>query len=108
MKNLRLAVFTLVVPLTLAQGGVAFVTEGDAERAQIWIYAVGDQEVGAVVPEGMSGKATLKLDGQEPRAVSVVDGAIRFSLTATPPSSGETTRWPSQTPRLWHAEVLAR
>jgi len=88
--------------------GVAFVTEGDAERAQIWIYAVADQKVGAVVPEGMSGKVTLKLDGQEAQAMSVVDGAVRFRLPGTPPSSGETRRSSATVPSLWHAEVLAR
>ena len=85
--------------------GVAFVTEGDAERARIWIYAVADQEVGAVVPDGMAGKVILRLDGQEPRAVSVVDGAIRFRLPGIPPSSGEARRSPAAVPSLWHAEV---
>ncbi len=86
--------------------GVAFVTEGDAGRAQIWIYAVADREVAAVVPDGMSGDVVLKLDGQEPRAVSVVDGAIRFRLPSTPPNSGRPGRSSATVPNLWHAEVL--
>ncbi|HUT91895.1 MAG TPA: hypothetical protein VMY37_20540 [Thermoguttaceae bacterium] len=88
--------------------GVAFVTEGGAQRADIWIYAAADREVAAVVPDGMSGEVVLKLDGREPRAAAVVDGAVRFRLPGTPPSSGETGSSPATVPHLWHAEVLAR
>ena len=59
--------------------------------------------------EGMvrtRGDVVLRLDGQEPRAVSVVDGVIRFRLPGTPPSSGEIGQSPAAVPSLRHAEVL--
>jgi hypothetical protein len=54
----------------------------------------------------MADKVILKLDGQEPRAVSVVDGAIRFRLPSTLSSPGEPGRTSATVPALWHAEVL--
>jgi hypothetical protein len=57
-------------------------------------------------PDCLTGKVILKLDGREPRAVSVVDRRIRFRLPGTPPGSREPGRSPVKVPSLWHAEVL--
>jgi len=89
--------------------GVAFVTEGDGHRAEVWVYAPVGSEVGAALPDGMSGEVVVKLDGCRPRVSSVVDGAVRFRLPGTPPGPPETghTTAPAVS-YLWHAEVLAQ
>lgn len=89
-----------------ADEGVAFVTEGDQRRADIWVYAAPGREVGAEVPSGVSGEVVVRLDGQPPQAATVRGGAIRWRLPEMPPGPPQPGRSSDRANHLWHAEVM--
>jgi hypothetical protein len=49
--------------MDLGDDGVSFVVEGDAAKAEIWIYSRGDRDVAVEMPKAMTGPATLRMDG---------------------------------------------
>ena len=82
--------------------GVSFVTEGDARRAELWIYAAAGGEVAVELPEGMSGTVTVTLDGQPAVASTARDGAIRLRLPGADVPAAKPLK------QLWHADVAAK
>jgi hypothetical protein len=73
--------------------GLSFVTEGDAKRADIWVFAGGDREVAVELPMAMSGEITVTLDGQPASGVKISGTTMRFRLPV------------SAANRLWHAQA---
>jgi len=90
--------------------GVAFVTEGQAQRAEVWVYAAPGQEVGVEMPSGMSGPVQVVLEAQSPMEKALLDGILRFRL---PAYHGEEPAEPAAPVRagglryLWHGVVTA-
>jgi len=82
--------------------GVCFVTEGDAQRAEVWFYAAAGSEVAAELPAGMSGKFQLLLNAQPATNATFRNGTLRLRL----PGATETAAKPLN--QLWHAEVKPR
>lgn len=80
--------------------GESFVAEGNAHRADVWVYAVPASDVAVELPAHMTGKLTLALDGEPVAPVRATSGIIRFRLPQR--SNPDATRF------LWHATVTAR
>jgi hypothetical protein len=88
--------------------GVSFVAEGDARRADVWVYASPGDDAAAELPEGMLGPVSVTVDGQAPARAGVVSGAVRFRLPAEDAGAGQAAGAPAGRPkRLWHARVTA-
>lgn len=79
--------------------GFSYVSEGNAKRADLWVFAPGGTEVAVELPAPVSGPALLTLDGQPALPVSASSGAVRFRLP--PPTGGENAK----ENRLWHGVV---
>jgi len=80
--------------------GELFVAEGNAHRADVWVYAVPASDVAVELPAHMTGKLTLALDGEPVAPVRATCNIIRFRLPQR--SNSDATRF------LWHATVTAR
>jgi len=87
-----------LVAASLQDDGTSFVTEGDARRADVWVYATPDNNVAVELPTRVSREVTLALDGS----------------SATPaPASRRVIRLPQRSNAdgskfLWHVTVAAR
>lgn len=77
--------------------GESFVAEGNARRADVWVYAVPASDVAVELPANMTGKLTLALDGKPVAPVQATSGIIRFRL----PSRGDAR----EAKFLWHATI---
>ncbi len=77
--------------------GVSFVVEGDATRAELWIYSRGGRDVTIESPEPIAGEATLQMDGTSAINVTVQGRTLTLRLGSRP----DPTRY------LWHG-VLTR
>jgi len=91
--------------------GISFVVEGDARKADIWVYAPEEQKVCVSLPAGMSGEVSLKPDSAEPALKLVAQrNILSFRLPSRP---GRQRMAPppdlsSQSPcsYLWHGTVV--
>lgn len=78
--------------------GFRFVSEGDANGAETWIFAGPGEDVAVELPPEFvpaGGGVSAKLEGREPVRSRMTGGVLRLVL----PSAADTT------PRLWHASV---
>ena len=82
--------------------GVCFVTEGDAQRAEVWFYAAAGSEVAAELPAGMGGEISVVLDRQPAKSVTADNAILRLRL----PDADKLSAKPFK--QLWHAEVKPR
>ncbi|MCX7048481.1 MAG: hypothetical protein NTX50_23730 [Candidatus Sumerlaeota bacterium] len=97
-----------VAGMDLGEEGIGFVTEGDAKRAEIWIYAPAGFECAVELPKGFSGEATVTFDGEPARLVAV-QGAIRLKIPASSASAAPPNAPAAKSlKRLWHAQVAKR
>jgi hypothetical protein len=83
--------------MDMGDEGMSFVAEGDAARAELWIYSRGDRDVAVELPEPMTGQATLRMDGSPNVDVTAQGRTLTLHLSSRP-----------DPPRyLWHG-VLTR
>lgn len=76
----------------------AYVAEGDADRAELWVYSAGGQAVDVELPGGMAGPVTVTLEG-EPAEKRMISGrGVPLRLPAPTVAGGA--------PRLWHAVIV--
>lgn len=85
--------------LSFAEDGISFVAEGDAKRADLWVFAQPGAEAAVELPSPLPGPALLTLDGQPAVPVEAARGAFRFRLPS--PAAGEDAK----AKRLWHGVV---
>ncbi len=88
-----------VVAGSLQEDGASFVTEGNAHRAEVWGYASPESRITVELPERMSGKLTLSLDGVPVTVVQANGAVLGFQL----PARGDTR----DVKFLWHAVITA-
>ncbi len=74
--------------------GPQFVAEGDARRAEVWVYAEGGGECAVELPEEMTGTVSARFDGESSVWLKADGGVVRLRLPAGPK-------------KLWHAVVIA-
>jgi hypothetical protein len=77
--------------------GVSFVAEGDATKAELWLYSRGDRDVTVELPDPMPGPATLRMDEGPATPVAVQGRMLALHLG----SRADSTQY------LWHG-VLSR
>ena len=77
--------------------GVSFVAEGDATRAELWVYSLGNRDLAVELPEPMPGQVTLRMDGGPAIDATVQGRTLTLHLGSRPDS----TRY------LWHG-ILSR
>jgi hypothetical protein len=92
-----------ILGVDFGEEGISFVTEGDARRADVWVYAPAEREVMVELTADMPGALNVTLDGGRPFRASNEDGAVRFSL---PERAGRTRVAPppdlaGKAPRDW-------
>jgi hypothetical protein len=80
--------------------GVSFVTEGNAHRAHIWIYARAEEEVAVLLPAPTSRPIKLVFDGGREVQSTIEGDAHRFRL---PGRSSSSEPLASRVRYLWHA-----
>ncbi|MBN1505674.1 MAG: hypothetical protein JW955_02445 [Sedimentisphaerales bacterium] len=88
----------------LGDEGVGFVAEGDAGRTDLWLYSRGDRDVAVELPEPMTGRVTLRMDGGSDVNVTVQDRTLALHLGYWP---GMERSQPDPVRYLWHG-VLSR
>ncbi len=81
--------------MDMGSEGVCYVAEGDATKAELWIYSPGDRDLAVELPEPMSGQVTLRMDGS-PAVDALMQGR---TLTLRLGSRSDATRY------LWHGIV---
>ena len=79
---------------------MSFVSEGDARRVEIWIYALAGRECGVELPAAWSGRVAVTFEGQPVQVATVQSGIIQIQLPTNAVPAG-------QTPQLWHATISA-
>jgi len=89
----------------LGDEGVSFVTEGDAARAELWIYSRGSRDVAIELPEPMTGQATLQLDGGPIINVAAQGRTLTLHLASRPGADPARPGTPDATRYLWHGIV---
>lgn len=77
-------------------------TEGDAQRAEVWFYAVAGSEVAAELPAGMGGELSVVLDRQSAKSVTADNAILRLRL----PDADKLSAKPLK--QLWHAKARPR
>jgi hypothetical protein len=70
--------------MDLGEEGVSFVVEGDAAKAELWVYSRGDRDVAVELPEPMTGQVTLRMDGGSDVNVAVRGRTLAFHLGSRP------------------------
>jgi len=83
--------------MDMGDEAVSFVVEGDAAKAELWIYSRGDRDVTIELPESMTGQATLRMDSRPATNVTVQGRTLALHLGSRP----DPTRY------LWHG-VMSR
>jgi hypothetical protein len=76
----------------------AYVAEGDADRAELWVYSAGGQSVDVEMPGGMAGPVTVTLEGKPAEKRMVSGRGVPLRLPASTVAGGA--------PRLWHAVIV--
>ena len=89
-----------VVAGSLQDDVASFVAEGDARRADVWVYATPESDASVELPERMAGELTLALDGAPTATAQASGGVVRFHLPAR--GNARDVKF------LWHASVTAR
>jgi hypothetical protein len=85
---------------SLQDDGTSFVAEGNARRADVWVYAPPESDAAVELPARMTGKLTLTLDSASAAPAEAAGRIIRFRL----PARGGV----HDVKFLWHATVTAR
>jgi len=97
--------------LDFGREGVSFVVEGDARKADAWVYAAPEQEVCVELPAGMPSRVVLTFDDGRTEKMAAAGGVLRFRLPVraggkprlVPPAdlAGKAPRdWPAQKPAI--------
>lgn len=60
--------------------GLCFVTEGTAQRGEVWVYATPERQVAVPVPAGMEGRVSAQVDGEAAQEATVAGGAVVLQL----------------------------
>ncbi len=63
--------------------GASFVVEGDAKKADVWVYGPSGQEVAVELPQGMAGEVSVAFDAAK-ATVAARDGRATFRLPDRP------------------------
>ena len=89
--------------IDLGDEGTSFVVEGNAARAELWIYSKGDRNTAVELPESMTGQMRLRMDGGSAVTVTVQGRTLALHLghkpgvdDGRPPATLDPTRY------LWH------
>ena len=86
--------------------GICFVSEGDAKRADVWVFARAAGEAAAELPGDIAGNVVVTLDGQPPQRITTAHQAIILRLPAAgAPTTKRSDSSAGQPRRLWHAVV---
>jgi hypothetical protein len=70
--------------MDLGEEGVAFVVQGDAAQAELWVYSRGDRDATIELPEPMTGQATLRMDGGSDVNVAAQEHTLTLHLGYRP------------------------
>jgi hypothetical protein len=70
--------------LPAGQSAYSFVAETNGNNAEFWIYATGEQNAAIGLPPGLSGAASVQLDGHVPLQVQVTNAALAVALGMKP------------------------
>jgi hypothetical protein len=70
--------------LPAGQSAVSYVVATNGSSAEFWIYATGEQNVAIGLPPGLSGGASVQLDGHAPFQVQVTNAALAVALGMKP------------------------
>ncbi len=63
---------------------VAFVAEGNARKADVWVFAPQEREVAVELPVGMSGDVSVAIETGRAVTRTVRDGVVRLRLPLRP------------------------
>jgi len=85
--------------------GISFITEGDANGADVWVFSADGGEVAVELPFAAQDEVTLAPDGQQAIRARPAGAVLRFRLRAAMTASAPATATAARTPRLWHAKV---
>lgn len=86
--------------------GTSFVTEGHASRAEIWIYAAPEQEVGVEMPPGMVGPVAVAIETYPEEEKTLTDSFLCFRLPGC--ADGKSGRMKGNIKYLWHGVVTTQ
>jgi len=70
--------------LPAGQSPVAYVAVTNGNNAELWVYTTGEQSAAIGLPAGLSGAASVQLDGHAPVQVQVQNAAFAVALGMKP------------------------
>lgn len=74
----------LIPPAISNAAPISFVVETRSTNTDVWIYTTGEQNALITLPSGLTGVATIQLDGHSSSQIQVQNGALSVALGMKP------------------------